>query len=46
MPDVALDTPAGFVLDALYLDPHAPPGVGQMLMTLHNATSAARRGTD
>lgn len=43
MPDVALDTPAGFVLDALYLDPHAPPGVGQLLMTLHNSASAARR---
>lgn len=37
MPDVALDTPAGFTLEAMYLDPHAPPGVGQMLMTLQRA---------
>ena len=39
MPDDVLDTPAGFTLQAMYLDPHAPPGVGQMLMTLHNAAS-------
>lgn len=46
MPDEALDTPAGFTLQALYLDPHAPPGVGQMLMTLDNAASAAGRARE
>jgi riboflavin biosynthesis pyrimidine reductase len=45
MPTIALETPARFKLEALYLDPYAPKGAGQMLMTLHCAHCHTTRGT-